>query len=90
MRFDKTLVVNGLTWIYFTGTVDEVERARQWCDKNKTMWVIYSANEPTKAGTPLGIQNRVNFAKGLTTAEVQTKFAFKSPSDALRFKLSAI
>lgn len=90
MKITRTLTVNDITWFYLLGTLEEVEEARQWCDANKTMWVIHSEVEPTNGGSPIGIKNKVSFAKGEKSAEVEAKFGFKSKDDAMRFKLSLV
>ena len=88
MKVHKTYVSDGITWVYFGSTLNEVEQARTWCQANKTQYVIYGKSAPTNAGQALGLQNRVAFARGDVTAEVDTYFGFKAAQDAVRFRLS--
>jgi len=93
MRFSQTLKVDGLTWIYVEGSTADLDRCIKWIEVNKTLWVnAYERLVETDAGWMKDPQGSIAWAvrrtSNITDNTYQQKFCFKSPSDALRFKLS--
>lgn len=99
MKIGPSNKVEGLTWLTIEGTEKELERARQWVDKNKTLWVMFYAIQSIvtyldgSTAPPTAVQfvlRQIKNGKGAgnVTLSFRQRLCFKSASDAMRFKLS--
>lgn len=92
MKFVRTTKTD-LTWLFYQGTEDELDRAKVLIDKLKTAYVIAGKRElffdfPKEEGQRTQAILQVIRARMSNMEIYQQGFGFKSNSDALRFKLS--
>lgn len=94
MKFVRTTKTD-LTWLFYQGTNNELDRAKVLIDKLKTAYVIAGKrnlwmNFPEDGeGRTQGILNLIR-AKQNNIETYEQGFGFKNHSDALRFKLSLV
>jgi hypothetical protein len=95
MKFLRTLTTD-ITWLYYQGTIVDLQKAQQWIDKHRTQWVM--VGRPTVPFEEDGKQESATL-RHLATKRAERHglpdpvewclgWGFKNPSDALRFKLS--
>jgi len=83
-----------LTWLVVQGLEEELDQLSDWIEKNRTMYVIHGKREKTMMivdhdmkpihRIPIGVVGQ--FKNGI----LQQRFGFKSTSDALRCRLTAL